>query len=200
MSRRAALYARTSTTEQEPETQLIALRDYARRREWPVELEYVDDGFSGTTAHRPALDAMMRDARRGRFDVVIAWRLDRVGRSLRHLNHVMDDLRDAGVLFASVSDAIDLSTAAGVFQMQLIAAYAQFEQTIIVERVRAGLERARRDGTRIGRPPKRGRTVAELQSVATLSCKLAAEHLNRERPGLDVSPSTISRWRRFRCD
>jgi DNA invertase Pin-like site-specific DNA recombinase len=192
MTARAALYARTSTTEQNPETQLIALREYAGRRGWLVELEYVDDGFSGSTTRRPALDALARDARRGRFDVVVAWRLDRLGRSLRHLVTLLDDFRDVGVSFASVSDGIDLSTAAGVMQMQIVAAFAEFERTVIVERVRAGLARARREGTRIGRPPKRV-AFAQLAQVAHLSTRAAALELQ-------CSPSQVTRWRRRRCD
>jgi DNA invertase Pin-like site-specific DNA recombinase len=189
---RAALYARTSTTEQEPRTQLDALRDYAARRGWVVELEYVDDGFSGSTTSRPALDSLSRDARRGRFDVVVTWRLDRLGRSLRHLVTLLDDFRDVGVSFASVSDGIDLSTAAGVFQMQMIAAFAEYERTVIVDRVRAGLARARRDGTRIGRPPK-PISIEQLDACAHLSTRAAAVEL-------DCSASAVTRWRKRRCD
>lgn len=192
MKARAALYARTSTTEQEPATQLDALRDYAARRQWVVELEYVDDGFSGSLNRRPALDALTRDARRGRFDVVIAWRLDRLGRSLRHLVTLLDDFRDAGVSFASVGDGIDLSTAAGVLQMQLIAAFAEYERSVIVDRVRAGMARARRDGIRIGRP-RLDVGASELAAVDHLTTRAAAAELR-------VSPSSLSRWRRHRCD
>jgi DNA invertase Pin-like site-specific DNA recombinase len=157
-----------------------------------VELEYVDDGFSGSTTSRPALDSLSRDARRGRFDVVVTWRLDRLGRSLRHLVTLLDDFRDVGVSFASVSDGIDLSTAAGVFQMQMIAAFAEYERTVIVDRVRAGLARARRDGTRIGRPPK-PISIEQLDACAHLSTRAAAVEL-------DCSASAVTRWRKRRCD
>jgi DNA invertase Pin-like site-specific DNA recombinase len=184
---RAALYARTSTSEQNPLSQILSMRDYCAARGWPVELEYIDDGISGAADQRPALRSLTRDARRGRFEVVVAWRLDRLGRSLRSLVLLLDDFRDAGIAFASVQDGIDLSTAGGRFMAQLLGAFAEYERTVIADRVRMGLDRARREGTRLGRP--RTRAIRELAHVADLSLEAAAEHLR-------VSRATIARWRR----
>jgi DNA invertase Pin-like site-specific DNA recombinase len=188
---RAALYARTSTADQEPDNQLLALRDYSARRGWLVDLEYVDDGVSGSLASRPALDAMHRDARRGRFDVVVAWRLDRLGRSLRALVELLDDFRLAGVTFASVDDGIDLSTPAGRFQSHVLAALAEYERAIIADRVRLGLARARAEGTRLGRPPH-GVTFEQLAAVAHLPLSAAARELSCSR-------SAVHKWRKQRC-
>jgi DNA invertase Pin-like site-specific DNA recombinase len=185
---RAALYARTSTAEQSTDNQIPALRDFCARRGWSVVLEYVDAGISGTVDERPALDAMRRDARRGRFDVVVAWRLDRVGRSLRALVMFLDELQLAGIAFASVDDGIDLSTPAGRFMGHVLAALAEYERAVIVERVRLGLARARRQGTRLGRPPS-SVTREQLAAVNGLSLSNAARTLN-------VSRSAVAKWRK----
>jgi DNA invertase Pin-like site-specific DNA recombinase len=185
---KAALYARTSTADQYPEAQLIALRDYCARRDWPIELEYVDDGISGAGKARPALDALTHDARRGRFEIVVAWRLDRLGRSLRSLVLLLDGLTEAGIAVASVDDGIDLSTAAGRFQVHILGALAEYERTMIGDRVRMGIARARRDGVKLGRP-RLDVSVEQLAAAAGLSLSEAAESLR-------VSRSYVSKWRR----
>jgi len=186
---RAALYARTSTAEQEPDNQLFALRDYAARRGWCVVLEYVDDGVSGAAADRPALAALARDARRGRFDVVVCWRLDRLGRSLRRLVMLIDELTAYSVSFASVDDAVDLSTAGGRFMAHVLGALAEYERSMIAERVRLGLQHARRKGKRLGRPPVPHFTAEQLAAVADLSISEAARALGSSRTAV---------WRRRR--
>ena len=185
---RAALYARTSTADQQSEGQLLAIRDYCARRGWPVELEYVDDGFSGARDDRPALTALTRDARRGRFDVVVTWRLDRLGRSLRSMLFLLEEFREAGIAVASVSDGFDLSTAVGRFQMQILGAVAEYERAFIGDRVRMGIARARRDGVRLGRP-RANVSAEQLAAAAGLSLSAAAESLR-------VSRSYVSKWRR----
>ncbi len=139
---RAALYARVSTFDQEPENQLAELRQYVTARSWTA-VEYVDKGVSGATDRRPALDALLADARRRRCDVVICWRLDRFGRNLRHLVTVIDELQVLGIAFVSVAEGIDATTPAGKLQMHILAAIAEFERERIRERVMAGLQRAR---------------------------------------------------------
>ena len=104
-SRRAALYARVSTLDQEPENQLVELRQYAEARGWTVH-EYVDEGVSGSKERRPALDRLLNDARRRRFDVLVCWRLDRLGRNLRHLILLLDDRQALGVAFVSLSEGL----------------------------------------------------------------------------------------------
>lgn len=185
---RAAIYARTSTVDQHTANQVVELREYCRRRGWTVKLEYVDDGVSGTTTSRPALDCLIRDASRARFDVLVVWRLDRLGRSLRGLVLLLDDLTERGVAFVSLNDGVDLSTAGGRLQAQLLAAFAEYERSMIADRVRLGLARARREGKRIGRPPMNV-TPEQLAQVAHLSLTAAAREL-------DVSKSAVAKWRK----
>jgi hypothetical protein len=108
---RAAIYARVSTIDQEPENQLAELRQYAEARAWTAR-EYVDRGVSGAKDKRPALDDLVRDAKRRRFDVVVCWRLDRLGRNLKHLITLLDELQAVGVAFVSLAEGIDATTPA----------------------------------------------------------------------------------------
>jgi DNA invertase Pin-like site-specific DNA recombinase len=150
---RVALYARVSTfVGQNPEMQLVELREYAARRGWNVVEEYVDHGVSGGKESRPALNRLMADAKQRRFDVVAVWKIDRFGRSLRHLVNSLAELENFGVSFVSLRDSIDLSSPSGVLMFQLIAAMSQFERALIQERVRAGIRNARNKGRRLGRP------------------------------------------------
>src|ERR1700688_1300889 len=163
---RAALYARVSTLDQEPENQLQELRRYVEARGW-TGVEYVDKGVSGAKDRRPALDQLLTDAKRRRFDVLVCWRLDRLGRNLKHLITLLEDLQALGVSFVSLAEGIDATTPAGKLQMHILGAIAEFERARIQERVRAGLARARSQGVRLGRPrrridPERLATVAGL--------------------------------------
>jgi hypothetical protein len=115
---RAALYARVSTTEQTTENQLIELHRYAEARGWTIT-EYLDEGISGTKERRPALDRLMSDARRRRFDVLVVWRLDRLGRNLKHLITTLDGLTALGIAFTSLNEGIDGTTPAGKLQMHI---------------------------------------------------------------------------------
>ena len=148
---RAAIYARVSTFDQEPENQLAELRRYIQARNWSAR-EYVDRGISGAKDRRPALDALIRDAKRRRFDVLVCWRLDRLGRSLKHLVTLLDELHVLGIAFVSLAEGIDATTPAGKLQMHILAAMAEFERARIAERVHAGLARARSAGKKLGRP------------------------------------------------
>ena len=184
---RAAIYARVSTLDQEPENQLQELRRYVQARGWEAT-EYVDHGVSGAKDRRPALDRLVTDAKRRRFDVLVCWRLDRLGRNLRHLILLLDDLQAIRVGFVSLAEGIDATTPAGRLQLHVLGAIAEFERARIAERVKAGLARAKARGQRLGRP------VAEiplerLQSVCGLS-------LNEGARKLRVSVSTLKRWRR----
>ena len=184
-TRRAALYARVSTLDQEPENQLAELRRYVAARDWGP-IEYVDQGVSGAKDRRPALDRLVADARRRQVDTVVVWRLDRLGRSLKHLVTLLDEFHAVGVGFVSLGEGIDLHTPAGRLQLHILAALAEFERARIAERVAAGLARARQNGTRLGRPEK---VVPEsvLGSVRGLSVREAARRLG-------VSPATAHRW------
>jgi putative DNA-invertase from lambdoid prophage Rac len=185
---RAAIYARVSTLDQEPENQLQELRRYAGARGWAAGAEYVDRGVSGAKDRRPALDQLLADARRRRLDVVVCWRLDRLGRNLKHLITMLEELQALGVAFVSLAEGIDATTPTGKLQMHILGAIAEFERERIRERVLAGLHRARTQGKRLGRP-KASIPVNRIHSVSALPVEAAAERLG-------VSRSTLKRWRR----
>ena len=147
---RVGLYARVSTTNgQSPEMQFLELRDYCSRRNWTVIGEYVDTGISGAKESRPALNRLMADVHRRKIDVVCCWKIDRFGRSLKHLVLALADLESCGVAFIAVQDAIDLSTASGRLMFQLVGAMAEFERALAKERVVCGIRNARAKGKRL---------------------------------------------------
>ena len=150
--KRAALYLRVSTLDQHPESQLHDLEQLARQRGYEVVQQYTDR-VTGTRARRPGLDQMLSDARRGRFDVVLVWACDRLARSVRHFLEVLDELHHLGIEFISFREQLDTSGALGRAVIVIIGAIAELERSLIVERVRAGMRRARLDGRRLGRPP-----------------------------------------------
>src|SRR5918992_5036301 len=150
---KVAIYARVSTTEQSCENQLLELRRYCEARGWGVFKEYVDEGVSGAKDRRPQLDRLVADAKRRRFDVLVCWRLDRLGRNLRHLILLLDELQALGVAFVSLAEGIDATTPAGRLQLHVLGAIAEFERARIQERVCAGLARVKAQGKRLGRPP-----------------------------------------------
>jgi DNA invertase Pin-like site-specific DNA recombinase len=150
---RVALYARVSTAngQQDPEMQLRELREYAQHREWQIAGEYVDYGC-GSKESRPWLNRLFADVHSRRCDVVLVWKIDRFGRSLKHLINSLADLAAYGVAFVSLRDNLDLSTPSGRLMFQIIGAMAEFERALIQERIRAGLRNARAKGKRLGRP------------------------------------------------
>ena len=161
---RAALYARVSTiTGQNPELQISELKEYAARRGWQVVAEFVDR-MSGVKESRPSLNRLMADARQRKFDVVVVWKIDRFGRSLRHLVNALAELEAVGVPFISLHDNLDLSTPSGRLMFQIIGAMAEFERALIRERVQAGLANAKKKGKKLGRP----RVVVDVDRVAAL--------------------------------
>ena len=182
---RAAMYLRVSTTDQHVENQRADLVEYCSRRGWEAK-EYADVGVSGAKDRRPGLDDLLRDARRRRFDVLVVWRLDRLGRNLRHLLAVLEELQALGISFVSLGEGIDLGTPAGRLQLHILAALSEFERARIQERIKAGIVRAKSQGVRFGRPE---RMVPEtiLAPVRGLSVREAAKRLG-------VSPATAHRW------
>src|SRR5438105_4748521 len=131
---RAAIYARVSTFDQEPENQLQELRRYVQARGWTGK-EYVDRGVSGAKDRRPALDTLILDAKRRKFDVLVCWRLDRLGRNLRHLVTLLEDLNALGAALVSLNEGIDCTTTAGKPQLHILAELSEFERGRIQERV-----------------------------------------------------------------
>lgn len=151
---KAAIYARVSTLDkgQDTEVQLRDLRSYAQARGWIIASEYVDKGQSGAKDRRPELDRLMRDVRKRKVDLILCWRLDRLGRSLKHLILTLDELQSVGVGFVSYNENLDLTTSTGRLMFQLLGAFAEFERNLIKERVKAGLAHAKAKGAKLGRP------------------------------------------------
>ena len=149
---RAALYMRVSTLDQHPETQLYDLRELARQRGFQIVQEYTDR-LSGAKARRPGLDQMLKDARARQFDVVLVWAGDRIARSVRHFLEVLDELNHLGIEFVSFRENIDTGGPLGRAIIVIIGAIAELERNLIIERVRAGMRRAKLEGRRIGRAP-----------------------------------------------
>src|SRR4030095_10356751 len=152
--KRAALYARVSTKNngQNPDTQLVALREYVSNRVWEWAGEYVDHGVSGSKDSRPQLDRLMRDAKARKLDAVIVARFDRFARSTRHLVTALEEFSSLGVDFISLKEAIDTSSAMGKMVFTVLGAVAELERNIIRERVTMGLKRARKERKVLGRP------------------------------------------------
>ena len=185
---RAALYARCSTQDQSVDLQVDDLRTYAKARDLRVVEEYLDEGVSGTRAKRPALDRLMADAHRRAFDVVLVWKLDRLGRSLTHLIRTVDELGSLGVDLVSLGDpGLDTTSPHGRLIFSIMGAVAEFERDLIRERTVAGIRAARRRGKRIGRPRvhvPRARAQALLREGRSVSA------VARE---LGVARSTLQR-------
>jgi len=150
--KKAAIYTRVSTLDQHPEMQRQELVEYVKRRGWSLYKEYSDKGVSGTKERRPALDALLEDCRQKRFEVLVVWKFDRFARSLKQLVNALELFRTLGIGFVSCTEAIDTSLPHGEMLFQIIGAIAQWERSLIVERVRAGLQHARSQGKRLGRP------------------------------------------------
>jgi len=188
-STRVAIYARVSTTEQSTDSQLLDLRRYIRERGWDIFKEYVDEGISGTKDSRPALNELMNDAKKRRFDVVLVWRFDRFARSTKHLILALEEFKNLGIDFVSYQENIDTSSPLGSAIFTIISAVAQLERDIIAERVKAGLRRARENGKKLGRPKvgideeevfrlrERGLSLREIARRLNLSKSTVARHL-----------------------
>ena len=185
--KRVALYCRVSTTDQTCDNQLRDLRDYCRARGWEQVTEYVDQGISGTRERRPALDGMMAEVKARRVDVVVVAAFDRFGRSVRHLVEALDLFHHLNVEFISLREQIDTGSPLGQAVFTIIAAIAQLERSLIVERVRAGLRRARAEGKRLGRPRLQ---VSERQLRIVVNQNLPVRAAAK---ALGVSPSSYLR-------
>ena len=177
---------RVSSLDQHPETQLLDLRQMAAQRGLEIVEEYTDR-ISGAKARRPGLDNLMRDARRSRFDVVLVWASDRVARSVKHFLEVLDELNRLGVEFVSFREPIDTGGPLGRAIVVIIGAIAELERNLIVERVRAGMRRAKLEGRHIGRQP------LELDRDAILRDRRHGRSLGQLAKTYRVSRTTIHR-------
>jgi DNA invertase Pin-like site-specific DNA recombinase len=186
--KRAALYMRVSTVDQHPENQLNELRHFAEQRGFQITEEYTDHGVSGTKARRPALDRMLNDAHRRRFDVVVVWACDRLARSTKHFLQVLDELNALGVQFLSQREAIDTDGPLGRAIVVIVSAVAELERSLIVERVRAGMRRAKLDGRRIGRVP------LDVDHAALVRDRLTGMSLTRVANKYGLSRASVVRF------
>ena len=169
--KRAALYSRISTGDQHLETQLLDLREMANQRGLEIVREY-SDVISGAKAKRPGLEQLMSDARRHRFDVVLVAAFDRIARNVRHFLDVLDELNHLNIQFVSLRENIDTGGPLGRAMLTIIGAIAELERSLIAERVRAGMRRAKLEGRRIGRTPlniNREEVVSDRRSGMSLT-------------------------------
>jgi len=185
--KRAAVYARVSTNQQDTQNQLIELRRYCEARGWQA-IEFIDNGFSGALGEdkRPALKAAMDAARKRKVDTVIVWDFSRFARSMRQLVEALDLFRAWGVSFISLREGIDTSTANGRLVFGIFASLAEFERELIRERVNLGLKRARAQGKRLGRPK------ATLDPASVRQMRLAGRSLREIASALSVGKSTVA--------
>lgn len=151
--RSVGIYARVSTDRQAVDTQLAELRDFVKRSGWEFYQEYIDLGYTGTNTKRPAFTEMMAEARKRKFHILLVWKLDRLGRSMKDLINTLDELGALGIDFVSYENQLDTSTPTGKLLFHVIGAVAEFEKDIIRERIVAGLENAKRKGKRLGKRP-----------------------------------------------
>jgi DNA invertase Pin-like site-specific DNA recombinase len=185
--KRAALYLRVSTLDQNPQTQGIELREFARLRGYEIVQEFCDQGISGTRLRRPALDQLLKDAHRRKFDAVLVWSCDRLARSTKHFLQVLDELNELDIQFLSQREAIDTEGPLGRAIIVIISAIAELERSLIVERVRAGMRRAKLEGRRIGRAP------LDVDRTALVRDRLAGMSLTHTSRKYRVSRASVVR-------
>lgn len=154
--KKIAIYARVSTDKQTCENQLIELRAVAARSDYEIVSEFIDEGISGIKSRqdRPALNALMKAATQRKFDLVMVWSIDRLGRSLQHLVEILNELQSLKVDLMFLQQGLDTSSASGRMMFSVFGALAEFERNLIRERVIAGQQRAKASGVKLGRPSK----------------------------------------------
>jgi DNA invertase Pin-like site-specific DNA recombinase len=185
--KRAALYIRVSTIDQHPETQLLDVRQMASLRGYEIVREYTDK-ISGAKAKRPGLDQLMSDARRRRFDVVVVWAFDRMARSVRHFLEILDELNHLGIEFVSFRENIDTGGPFGRAMVVIVGAIAELERNLIVERIKAGMRRAKLEGQRLGRVP------LDIDHEALVRDRLAGLSLTACSKKFGVSRASVVRF------
>jgi DNA invertase Pin-like site-specific DNA recombinase len=184
--KRAALYLRVSTVDQHPETQVYDLRQLAQQRGYEIVREYTDR-ITGTKARRPALDELLRDARHGHVDVVVVWASDRLARSVRHFLELLDEFNLLGVEFVSFREQLDTGGPLGRAVVIIIGAIAELERNLIIERVRAGMRRAKLEGRHVGRIP------LQLDRASILRHRDHGQSLSQIATTFQISRATVSR-------
>ena len=184
---KVGIYARVSTIDkgQDVGMQLRELETYAKARGWTVQDRYLDEGVSGSKTRRPGLDRLLAACRRRQIDVVLVWRLDRLGRSLKHLIMMLDELQSLGVAFVALHEQIDCTTATGQLMLHLLGAFAEFERALIRERVKAGLAHAQSKGQQLGRPR------LEIDTARVKSLRKDGNSIRKIAHALKVSPTSV---------
>ena len=189
-TKRCAIYTRVSTLDQTIDNQLIELRDHCSKMGWEIVKEYADEGLSGTLSRdkRPALNSLIKDAYRKRFDSVVCWDISRIGRSMKELILFLSDMKDRGIGICSVRQGFDTSTSMGEIMFQFVGILSSWEREMIRERTLAGLERAKREGKTLGRRKVSNDTmtakILELRSANRSIRDIASE--------VGVSRGTVS--------
>jgi DNA invertase Pin-like site-specific DNA recombinase len=186
--KRVALYARVSTPDQHVETQLYDLRKLAAQRGFEVSREYCDRGISGSKARRPGLDSMMADARRGEFSVVLVAAFDRIARSTKNFLEIVDELNSLNVEFCSAREAVDSAGPMGRMFLTMVGSIAELERSLIAERIRAGMRRAKLEGQRLGRAP------LNIDHDALVRDRLAGMSLTNVAKKYGVSRASVVRF------
>lgn len=175
---RVGIYARVSTFDQDINIQLYELNEYAKLRKFEVYDEYTDEGISGSKGSRPALNRLLDDCKKRKIDAILVWKLDRFGRNLKHLITTLDELNHVGVSFISFTENIDFTTPMGKLMFSMLGAFAEYDRDINSEKVKAGLENARRKGKTLGRPAIKIDIDRAKELYKTMSLRKVADELN----------------------
>ena len=207
MGQRVAIYLRVSTVGQSCDLQRSEIESYLRTRGW-LAWRFYEDKQTGTNGNRPALKQMMTDARARKLDFIVVWKLDRMYRSLKDLVTTLQELEELKVTFISLKDSIYMTSASGRLMTHLLAAFAEFEATLIKERVIAGLANAKRKGIRLGRPQIVNADDVRLLHASGLSLGQIAKRLSISKSAVHktirrmpctnsvINPETIDSWAR----
>ena len=190
MVRRVAIYTRVSTLDQTIDNQLIELRDHCSKMGWEIVKEYADEGLSGTLSRdkRPALNSLIKDAYRKKFDSVVCWDISRLGRSMKELILFLSDMKDKGVGICSVRQGFDTSTSMGEIMFQFVGILSSWEREMIRERTLAGLERARREGKTLGRR----KVTNDTMTAKIIELRSAKKSIRAIASEVGVSRGTVS--------
>jgi DNA invertase Pin-like site-specific DNA recombinase len=182
-----AIYARVSTNDQNVDNQINELQNYCTARNYEVYKVYSDKGVSGSKESRPEFDLMLSDAKKRKYDCLLVWKLDRLSRSLKHLLNTLDILNTMNISFICYQDNIDTTTSTGRLMFQIVGAFAEFERSMIRERVSLGLKRAKLQGKQLGRPK------SKVNKELILSLRQQGQSLRSIATQLGVSKMTIAR-------
>tara|TARA_E500000331_G_C17129448_1_gene657539 strand:- start:137 stop:727 length:591 start_codon:yes stop_codon:yes gene_type:complete len=190
MTKKVALYLRVSTLDQTIDNQLLELRDHCEKMGWEIVKEYADEGLSGTFSRekRPQLNAMIKDAYRKRFDLVVCWDISRLGRSMKELVLLLSDMKDRGVGICSVRQGFDTSTSMGEIMFQFVGILSSWERDMIAERTLAGLERAKAQGKTLGRK----KIVDDSMTAKVIELRNAKKSIRAIASEIGVSRGTVS--------